>query len=142
MTEKSLLPTNWKPFTRFPSLFDEENGFFSDLMKFSGESGLSICDDNGTVVVEAAVPGLKPDDIEISLDSGTLWVKGQKSEKEEDKKRKYYRKSSRSYSYCTSLPDTVDTEKDPKAQCEDGILKITFTKKKNTEPKKIKIKKR
>ncbi len=139
--KRSLLPSVWQPFCHLPSLFDEANDWFPDLTTFSNERGLSVSEDNGTVLVEAAVPGLKPKDVEISLDRGTLWVKGQKSEEKEDKNRKYYRKASRFYSYCTSLPEGVDTEVEPEATCEDGIVKITFTKKESPEPKKIEIKK-
>ena len=139
--KRSLLPSAWRPFSHFPSLFDEANDWFPDLATFSNERGLSVSEDNGSVLVEAAVPGLKPEDLEISLDRGTLWVKGQKSEEEEEEERKYYRKASKSYSYYTSLPEGVDLESEPEATCEDGVVKITFSKKESSEPKKIEVKK-
>ena len=141
MAKKDLLPRIWRPFGLLPSIFEEENEWFPNITTFSNERGLSVSEDNGSVLVEAAVPGLKPEDIEISLDKGTLWVKGQKTEEKEDKDRKFYRKASSSFSYCTSLPESVDLEAEPEATYEDGIVKITFLKKESTEPKKIEIKK-
>lgn len=132
---RSLLPGVWKPFNIF-----EEEEFFPDIFTFSNEKGLSVSEDERSVLVEAAVPGLKADDIEISIDKGTLWVKGEKSEEEKDKKRKYYRKASCSFSYCTSLPEGTDHDASPEATYEDGVVKITFKKKEASQPKKIQIK--
>jgi HSP20 family protein len=141
MNKNKQLANIWRPFTYFPSLFEETNEFFPDIGTFSNEKGLSVSEDNGTVLVEASVPGLKPEDIEISLDEGTLWIKGEKTEEKEDKKRKYYHKASSSYSYCTSLPENVDLDKEPQARSENGVVKIEFKKKKSTKPKKIAVKK-
>ncbi len=138
--QRKLLPNLWRPFGRLPSLFEEEEEFFPAMRAFDNEGGLSVSEDNGSILVEAAVPGLKVDDIEVSIDNGNLWVKGQKSEEEEDKSRKYYRKASQSYSYCVSLPETYDESEEPEAVCEDGVLKVTLAKKESTQPKKIKIK--
>ena len=140
--EKKYLPKIWGSFGRLPSIFEESNDWFPDIMTFANDRGLSVSEDDRSVLVEAAVPGLKPENIEISLDKGTLWIKGQKSEEVKSKERNYYRKASSTYSYCTSLPEGTDVDKEPQAVCEDGIVKITFSKKASVQPKKIAIKKK
>jgi len=140
--KESSLPAVWRQFGHFPSLFEDMDEWFPQSMTFSNEQGLSVSEDQKTILVEAAVPGLKPDNIEISLDQGTIWIKGQQAEEEKDKERSYYRKASRLYSYCTSLPESADLSQEPVATYEDGILKVVFSKKESSKPKRIEIKKK
>ncbi|NMB57386.1 Hsp20/alpha crystallin family protein [Candidatus Beckwithbacteria bacterium] len=103
-------------------------------------SGLSISEDEKNVYVEAAVPGINPEDVEITFDKGMLWIKGEKKETEEDKKKKYYRSATTTFQYKTMLPIEVDPTKEPEATSKNGIMKITFAKHPQTQPKKIKVK--
>ena len=68
MHSKKTLPSVWGAFNHLPSFFDEANAFFPDIMTYSNETGLSVSENNGQILVEAAVPGLKPENVEISLD--------------------------------------------------------------------------
>jgi len=103
-------------------------------------SNLSISEDEQHVFVEAALPGLKPEDIEVTFEKGVLWIKGEAKEETENKKRKYYRKASRSFSYRVQVPGQIDEKKDPEATYKDGIMKIAFMKTPQPEPKKIQVK--
>lgn len=149
----SLIP-RWYP--KFPSpwkkgfgegLFDI-NKFFENLEEEFGlamthPSGLSVSSDDKNIYVEAHVPGLTAKDVEVSLDSeGVLWIKGEKKEEEKDKVKRYYRKASHTFSYCLPLWEEVDQKVEPEATCKDGIMKLTFAKKKEKriESKKIKVK--
>lgn len=127
----SLLP-RW--FNRVPSF----ESFFSEA---GPTSGLQVSSDEKHVYIEAHLPGLKEADIEVSLADDTLWIKGEKKEETKDKKRKFYRKSMQSFSYCVPLGEEVDLASEPQAKCEDGILTVTFKKKKEIakDVKKIKI---
>ena len=102
-------------------------------------SGLTVSEDNNNVYVEAALPGIDVEDVEITFDKGILWIKAEK--KEEDKNKKYYRKASSSFSYRVAVPGNLDERREPEASYENGIMKITFPKAEKSIPKKINIKK-
>ena len=124
---------------RFPSLWENIENELSDWTQ-QGQEGLTIYEDKKNVNVEAFLPGLTAKDIEITLDKGILWIKGEKREEEEDKEKKYYRRASNSFSYRVTLPANVDEKSEPKATFKDGILKLIFQKAPQSQAKKITIK--
>jgi len=136
---KELIPRSfWDfPSIRLPSLWGEDE----DWPIVSTPSGLSVSEDEKNVYVEAAVPGIDPDDVDITFDKGTLWIKGEAKEEEKDKKRKFYRKASRSFSYRVSVPSEVDPNAEPEASYKNGVMTVTFAKSPSSQPKKIKVKK-
>lgn len=102
--------------------------------------GVRIYEENNQLHVEVPMPGLRTEEIDISLNRGTLWIKGEA--KEEEKKKKIYRTSVRKYSYSLVLPSQIDEKQEPQATYEDGILKISLQLAKTAETKKIQIKNR
>lgn len=102
--------------------------------------GLNVYEENNNFIVEAAIPGLKDEEIEINIHKGVLRIKGEKKEEESDKQKKYYRKSYNSFSYSVPLPDQIDDKEEPEASYTNGVLKISFKKAKNAESRKITIK--
>jgi HSP20 family molecular chaperone IbpA len=68
-------------------------------------SGLSIYEDQNNTHVEAAVPGMKSDEIKISFDRGMLWLKAQKKKRKKKKKNITARRrlSSRIKSPCQAI---------------------------------------
>lgn len=122
---------------RVPMLADFE-GLTNGLDRDS--QGLNIYEENNNFIVEAAVPGLKEDEIEINLHKGVLRIKGEKKEEQSDKEKKYYRKSYSSFSYSVALPDQIDDREEPEASYTNGVLKVSFKKAKNAESRKITIK--
>lgn len=125
-----------RPFSLFEDFEDDW-----DLHEFSSLSGLSVSEDESHVYVEAALPGLNPDEVDMTYEKGTLWIKGEKKEEAEDKKKKYYRKAMSHFSYRIAIPGDVDESKEPEAMCKNGVLIITFFKSKKGPTKKIPIKK-
>lgn len=145
----SLIP-RW--FTRFPKpsrrasdLFNLSK-FFEDLEEdmTTVPSGLSVSSNDTHIYIEAHVPGLTAEDVDVSIDNdNVLWIKGDKKEETEDKKRKFYRRSQSSFSYCVPLWEEIDDSVEPEAICKEGVMRIKFAKKKTkqTESKKIQVKK-
>ncbi|MGA1842122.1 MAG: Hsp20/alpha crystallin family protein [bacterium] len=92
------------------------------------------------IIVKAEIPGLEPDDFEISLDKNELTIKGEKrEEKKED--RKNYHMTERCYgSFYRSipLPSEVDSDK-VKASYNKGILEISLPKSETHQAKKITV---
>lgn len=125
------------PTMRFPfSLFDEEEEGW--LQEFSDASGLSVSEDDHCVFVEAALPGIKPEEIETTFDKGVLWIKAER--KEDDKGRKFYRRAVSAFSYRIAVPGNIDESRQPEATCRDGVLTIVFPKTQKVQPKKIPVK--
>lgn len=116
---------------------------YHDDNSFSKESeGLSVYEDEKNIYVEAPVPGIKPENIHVTFEKGVLWIKGEEKQEEEKKEIKYHMKSSSFFSYRLPLPSRIDENATPEATCEDGILKITFAKSKESSPQKIQVKKK
>lgn len=131
-----LIPRSfWSMPSRVPSIFDDE----SDWASFLPTSGLTVSEDEKNVFVEAAMPGINPDNIEVTMDKGVLWVRGSQTEAEDDKNKKFYRKASSSFSYRIAVPGKVDETKEPDVVCKHGVLKVTFQKVAEVQPKKLTV---
>jgi HSP20 family protein len=127
------------PSLRFPfSMLDENEEEW--LQDFTYPSGLSVSEDENHVYIEAALPGIKPDEIEMTYHKGMLWIKAEKKEEPKDKNRKFYRKATSTFSYHVAIPGNVDDSRQPEAVCKNGVITVTFTKTKREEPRKIPIK--
>lgn len=135
-----------------PSMFNVKRGSINNLPNFLQEfeqilqdegrdQGLTIYDEKDSIVIEASMPGLKLEEIEINLNKGILWIKGEKKEEEANKNKKFYKKSFRSYSYSIVLPDEIDENQEPDACYKDGILIVTFPRSKHQGIKRISIRK-
>lgn len=101
-------------------------------------SGLSVSEDDKHVYVEAAIPGIRPQDVEITFDKGILWIKGE-SKKEIDN-RKVYQSMASSFSYRVAVPGDINLDIEPEATCENGVMTITFAKSPQAQPKRIAVK--
>lgn len=130
------------PFTQkfltLPSAFlnDDENW----LTTHNTASNVAVSEDEKNVYVEAGLPGIDPKDVDITFEKGYLWIKGEAKETEEDKKRKYYRHATRSFSYRIAIPGDIDLNAEPTATNDHGVTKVTFAKAAKAQPKKIQIK--
>ena len=77
-----------KNFFNFPSLS------FSDVLDNdwlsvpSEKGGLSVYEDDKKVYVEAALPGIDPNDVDITYQDKYLWIRGETKTEEKDKKKK------------------------------------------------------
>ena len=101
---------------------------------------LEVLEEEDRFVVKAELPGMKEEDIDVSLNDGTLTLKGEKKT-EHEVKEEHYRWTERSYGsfYRTiALPSNVDAEK-IKASYEDGVLQIDLPKVAEVAPKKVTI---
>jgi HSP20 family protein len=125
------------PTMRMPSIWNDEDEWLSAPVT---NSGLSVSEDEKNVYVEASLPGIDPKEVEITFQDGYLWVRGEAKEEETDKKKKYYRQSSKSFSYRVAVPGDIDEKTEPTASSKHGVMTVTFAKSPKTQPKKIQIK--
>lgn len=130
-----LLPRWW----RWPSFWEEEEEWLTPPVT---TKGLDVYETENKVVVKAAIPGVDPSKVDVTYQDGRLWIRGEVEE--EEKGRKYYQKSSRSYSYTLDVPG-IDPQSEPEeAVIEKGVLTVTFAKaepKKKAKKVKVKVKK-
>jgi HSP20 family protein len=91
--------------------------------------------------VECDLPGLDMRDIDLSIGSGVLTIKGEKKEEKVSDKTKVYRKETweGSFQRTVALPVTVDADK-VEATYRDGVLVIRLPKKEEARTRKIELK--
>jgi HSP20 family protein len=139
----------WEPFRDMMSLRDAmdrmfEERFFRPPVPFGtwGEGALAIdmYETDDSVVVKTAIPGVKAEEIDVSITGDTLTVKAETREEEEVKRENYLRRERRYGSSCRSvtLPGGLETDK-AEADYTDGILTLTFPKAEEVKPRSIKI---
>ena len=102
---------------------------------------MNVTEDQDSFYVRAELPGLKPDELDISVTGDTLSLSGERKIPTEDENAQYHRREREAgkFNRIVSLPSQVDTGK-VEASCEDGILTITLPKAEAVKPKKIAIK--
>lgn len=91
-------------------------------------------------VIHADIPGVKPEDIEVSMEAGVLTVKGEKETEVKTEKEGYKRveRTSGSFYRRFSLPDSADGEA-INAKCKHGVLEIIIPKREAIKPKRINV---
>ena len=100
---------------------------------------VNVKEDNKQYVMEVAVPGLKKEQVNMSIDKDgylTLSIEHKNEQKDENKKEHYLRRefSYTSYRQSYALPDNVDADK-IEANVADGVLKVVLPKVEKKEEK-------
>lgn len=90
------------------------------------------------IVFTADVPGIKQEDIEITLDDGVLTIKGQRRYEGNGKDKVWLGRSYGSFTRSFTLPDTVDPER-LMADLADGVLTIRVAQQPKPKPRRITI---
>jgi HSP20 family protein len=139
--------SNWTPLDRLASLRDEMNRLFDfswpsrDSGLFSGWSpAVDVYDDKDSFLVTCELPGMKKEEIDISLHDGILTVGGERKHEREDKEggtfrsERYFGKFQRS----VTLPAGVDASR-VKATYKDGVLSVELPKAEDAKPRHIEV---
>ncbi len=93
------------------------------------------------LVIRAEVPGMKNEDVDISLHGNTLTISGEKKSQRENKNGGFYQSERRygRFQRVLSLPTDVDAEKIEATQNE-GVLTVRLPKSEAAKPRKIEVK--
>lgn len=138
---------NIDPFSDF---FDFEQPFagltlFPSLEKRSAMKGgwypaIDVTDEKDKIIVKADLPGLKKEEINVSVDGNFLSIKGERKVEEEEKKKNYYRleRSYGAFERQIDLGSYVDA-KQVKAKYNDGVLEVELKKTTSTKENQIMI---
>jgi len=135
------------PFGNFGArrFFDED--FDEDLLPMRFRQNVvqmprvDVYEKGNDVLVEALLPGMKAEDVEIEVSDEYVTLIGERKLEQEDKDKNYYRKevSYGSFKRVVGLPVKVKSEK-ANAEVKDGVLKITLPKAEEKKSKKLKVK--
>lgn len=139
--------SRWEPFrdllslrTDFDRLFNTFFGRWPENANESWAPVVDIAETDGHIKVKAELPGMKKEDLKVTVKDSTLYISGERKQEEETKDKTYHR-IERSYGrFCRtlSLPIEVDADK-IKASYKDGILLVTLPKQESLKPKDIEV---
>lgn len=124
----------------FSDIMDE---FFNDVVNRRTDSfvpGIDISETDDQFLISAELPGMKKDDINVSLDNGQLTISGERKLEREEDGQTYHRVETKygSFSRSFQLPDNVD-EESINAKYENGLLHISINKTEDKVKKKIEV---
>ena len=139
----------WEPFREMMSLRQAMDRLFEDSFvrlphltgNGAGELPIDMYQDKNNLVVKAALPGVKPEEVEVTIDGDILTIKGEHAEEKETKENDYlYRERYQgTFSRAVTIPVKVKGDK-AEATFEEGVLTLTIPKADEIKPKQIKVK--
>ena len=137
----------WDPWAEMMTLREAMGQLLEDsYVRPTGQSRvgdhllLDVYEDADNFEVSASMPGLRPEDVDITIQGDVLTIKGQRKAQSERKQGNYLVREQRSGNFYRSiqLPTVVDAEK-ARANFENGILHLTLPKAESTKPRTIRI---
>jgi len=140
----------WEPFREMITLRQAMDRLFEDSFVRPvrvwpelgvGEMAVDMYQTANDVVVKAACPGVKPEEVDVSITGDILTIKGEHKEETEVKEDNYFRKERRygTFSRSVQIPVPVKTDK-AEAVFDNGVLTLTLPKTEAVKPKQIKVK--
>ena len=141
--------TRWEPFNELVTLRDAMDRLFEESfvrpgrvlgMPSAGMLPVDLYQADGSLVVKAPLPGVKPEDIDITVVGDQLTIKGETKQEQDIKQEHMIRQERRygAFSRTISLPNPVDTSK-ANATFENGVLTLTLPVAEEAKPKEIKV---
>ena len=148
------LLTRWNPANEMASLTDRMERLFSEMsgrgfirggeerpLRGAWVPAVNIVEREDAIVISADLPGMRPEDVEVTVEQGTLSIRGERK-LEEKKEGETYHRVERLYGLFErtfSLPNTIDTEK-IEARFRNGEMHLTLPKREESKPRSVKIK--
>lgn len=123
----------------FSRFFSDDNGGTHQLAQWSPQLNVSETDQSYEITVD--LPGVKPEDIDVELKQGELWICGSRKEESEEKGKTWHRveRFYGDFRRVIRLGNDVDAEH-VDADYKEGVLHVTVPKTENAQAKKITIK--
>lgn len=142
-------PRNLSPFEEMDRWMDAMTRGFFRPMRWEWPSWpestlpapkVDVVDRDNEILVRAEIPGVKKEDLEVSMTDNTVTIKGSTSHEEKEEKGDYYRHeiSKGSFTRTVALPGDVDSDK-CKTSFKDGVLELTVPKVEKAKRRTIKV---
>jgi HSP20 family protein len=138
----------WDPFQELRQMQENMDRLWHSFGQGEGEAGnvenwaipLDVVQQGDNIIVRASVPGVNPEDVDVSIENDILTIKGQTKEERERQEGNYLMRERRSGSFYRALrlPDTVDSDK-AQPHYEHGVLSITFPRIESTRARRLQI---
>jgi HSP20 family protein len=140
----------WRPWGDLVSIQDEVNRLFDDSFgRYPArwvESGMrwspavDISENKDKIYVDVEIPGMKKEDIKVSLENGVLSLKGEKKQEREIKEENCHRVERQYGSFVRSFELPMPVQADNiKASYRNGVLHVELPKAEEVKPKEIPI---
>jgi HSP20 family protein len=142
--------TRWEPKSEITSLREAMDRLFEESFIRPGWLGtwmgpaemlpVDVYETTDSLVVKAPVPGVKPEEIEVTITGDLLTIKGEFKAEEKTEKGSYLRQERRYGSFCrqVSLPGGVKADQ-AKATFENGVLTLEMPKAEEARVKTVKV---
>ena len=143
--------TRWEPMRDMVTLRDAMDRLFDDAFtrpwgltdsgRGIGMPAVDMYQTDNDIVVKTAVPGMNPEDVQISVTGDSLTLKGELKQDNDDRQKAYHIREQRwgSFERTLTLPTEVKADK-AQAEFENGVLTITLPKAEEVKPKAITVK--
>jgi HSP20 family protein len=146
---RGLVP--WQPFRELQEMERRFEDIFSrpflpavwrriPTVEMGWAPAIEVFEKEDKFVVKAELPGMKEEDIDISVVGDTLTIKGERKAESEVKEEDYYccERSYGSFSRSIAIPSNVNANK-IEASYEDGVLEVSLPKAPEVKPKKVTV---
>jgi len=140
--------TRWDPYremltlrSAMDRLFDNAfSGAASDWPANAWNLALDLSETSDEYLVKASLPGMNPDDLEVTFNNGVLTIKGEVKEEQESEGKRWHLRERRwgAFTRSVQLPNNVDGDA-IQASYESGVLTLSLPKVEEAKPRKIAI---
>ncbi|HEX9961155.1 MAG TPA: Hsp20/alpha crystallin family protein [Pyrinomonadaceae bacterium] len=140
----------YDPFRDLRSLQDEVNRLFSmsfphgggqdEIMRGAWTPSVDIYEGKDEIVLEAELPGMKPEDVDVSIENNIITIRGERRFEKKDESDNYHRveRSYGSFARSFTLPRNVVGDQ-AKADFSNGVLHVSLPKREEEKARKIQI---
>lgn len=141
---RQTAPARWNRdlFEEIDRYFDEPFAMLRRPFAQQDNWGLSldVAEEDNNYVVKASLPGMKPEDIDVTLTDNVLTIKGEMKKDDEVKEENYFLRERRygAFSRSVTLPAAVDPNQ-IEAHYDQGVLTLRLPKSEAVRPKRISI---
>jgi HSP20 family protein len=139
---------HWEPFRELRQMQENMDQLWRSFGQGEGEAGnvenwaipLDVVQEGDNIIVKASLPGVNPEDIDVSIENDVLTIKGQTKEEREQQEGNYLMRERRSGSFYRALrlPDTLDSDQ-AQPHYEHGVLSITFPRMESKRARRLQI---
>ena len=140
----------WDPFREMVTLREAMDSLFENAMitpltggqqQMGGNLPLDVTENEDNFVVKASVPGIDPNDLDITVNADVLTIKGEMKAEQEKQGERYHLRERRwgSFTRSINLPAPVKADA-VEADYHNGVLTLTLPKTEEVKPKRITIK--